>query len=106
MPKFEGVQQKILLDKNCNQLVSAGAGSGKTTVMIEKLSNMIIEQGVLVENLLVVTFTVLAAGEMKTRLIEKLKSKLLDCGEQEKVKLLMMLKRQVLIQLMDLVQKL
>ena len=61
MPKFEGVQQQILLEKNKNQLVSAGAGSGKTTVMIEKLSNMIINEGVSVENLLVVTFTVLAA---------------------------------------------
>ena len=70
MPKFEGVQQQILLEQNKNQLVSAGAGSGKTTVMIEKLSNMIINEGVNVENLLVVTFTVLAAAEMKERLAE------------------------------------
>lgn len=88
MPKFEGVQQKILLEKEKNQLVSAGAGSGKTTVMIEKLSNMIIEENVAVENLLVVTFTVLAASEMKTRLIEKLKSKLLQSDDEEKVKIL------------------
>ena len=88
MPKFEGVQQQILLDKNKNQLVSAGAGSGKTTVMIEKLSNMIINEGISVDSLLVVTFTVLAAAEMKDRLIEKLKQKILEVNEDKKAEIL------------------
>ena len=88
MPKFEGVQQKILADKNVNQLVSAGAGSGKTTIMIEKLANMIIDEGVSVDNLLVVTFTVLAAAEMKERLIDKLKEKLENAEEVDKTKIL------------------
>jgi len=88
MPKFEGVQQQILLEQSKNQLVSAGAGSGKTTVMIEKLSNMIINDGVDVDSLLVVTFTVLAATEMKERLIEKLKQKLLEVQEDKKAEIL------------------
>jgi len=88
MPKFEGVQKQILLEQNKNQLVSAGAGSGKTTVMIEKLSNMIINEGVNVDNLLVVTFTVLAANEMKERLIEKLKQKLIEADETDKSEIL------------------
>ena len=88
MPKFEGVQQQILLEQDKNQLVSAGAGSGKTTVMIEKLSNMIINDGVAIDSLLVVTFTVLAASEMKERLIEKLKQKLLEVEENKKAEIL------------------
>ena len=88
MPKFEGVQSKILADKNINQLVSAGAGSGKTTIMIEKLANMLIEENVSVDNLLVVTFTVLAANEMKERLIEKMKVMLENSNEIDKVKIL------------------
>lgn len=87
MPKFEGVQQKVLLDEFSNQLVSAGAGSGKTTIMIEKLANLIIDQGVSVDNLLVVTFTVLSANEMKERLVEKLKNKL-DDSSIDKTKIL------------------
>ena len=36
MKKFDEIQEKILFSNSVNQLVSAGAGSGKTTVMIEK----------------------------------------------------------------------
>lgn len=90
MSKFEGVQQQVLLDEFSNQLVSAGAGSGKTTIMIEKLANLIINQGVNVDNLLVVTFTVLSAGEMKERLVEKLKDKLND-SSVDKTKILQLI---------------
>lgn len=84
MPKFEKVQLDILNSVDQNQLVSAGAGSGKTTVMIEKIANLLFA-GVEVEDLLVVTFTVLAAQEMKDRLIQKLKEKLDSSNEQEKI---------------------
>ena len=81
MKKFEGVQQQILESKTKNQLVSAGAGSGKTTIMIEKISGLLLNEDVDVSSLLVVTFTVLAAQEMKDRLIEKLKSEF--CASQD-----------------------
>ena len=88
MKQFKGVQQEILLAKNKYQLVSAGAGSGKTTVMIEKISNLILKENVDVDNLLVVTFTVLAAQEMKERLIKKLKDEILTSKEDEKERIL------------------
>ena len=72
MSKFVGVQQDILNSLEKNQLVSAGAGSGKTTVMIQKIADLILKENVDIDNLLVVTFTVLAAEEMKQRLIKKL----------------------------------
>ncbi len=77
--KFEPIQQSIISSEAKNQLVSAGAGSGKTTVMIEKIANLIIEKQVPISSLLVVTFTVLAATEMKDRLVAKLKDKLNEC---------------------------
>ena len=46
MNKFEGVQRLILESNKNNQLVSAGAGSGKTTIMIEKISNLILNENV------------------------------------------------------------
>lgn len=88
MNKFDGVQRLILEDKNKNQLVSAGAGSGKTTIMIEKITNLILKENVNVDNLLVVTFTVLAAQEMKDRLIKKLKEQITLSNEDEKQKIL------------------
>lgn len=54
-----------------NMLVSASAGTGKTTVMIERIARLI-SQGVNVDQIVVVTFTTLAAAEMKTRLLAKL----------------------------------
>ncbi len=85
MPKFEGVQRDILLSRAKNQLVSAGAGSGKTTVMIEKIADLIINENVPVDSLLVVTFTVLAGEEMKLRLIEKLNEILVKSENKEKI---------------------
>ena len=49
---------------------------------------MIIRDGVSVDNFLVVTFTVLAATEMKDRLIEKLKQKLIEVDEDKKAVIL------------------
>ena len=66
-------QQKILDTIGKNIIVSASAGSGKTTVMVEKIFRLISEEKVPVKNLLVVTFTKSASAEMKQRLEEKLK---------------------------------
>ena len=88
MKEFNGVQGEILKAKKKNQLVSAGAGSGKTTVMIEKISNLLLKDNVNIDNLLVVTFTVLAAQEMKERLIKKIKDEILNVEDQEKERIL------------------
>ena len=62
-----------------NMLVSASAGTGKTTVMIERIARLIREgtnpqagKPVDVDKIVVVTFTNLAAAEMKNRLFAKL----------------------------------
>lgn len=88
MKQFNGVQKEILLADKKNQLVSAGAGSGKTTVMIEKIANLLIKDNVDVDNILVVTFTVLAAQEMKERLIKKLKTEVVNLEGEEKLRIL------------------
>lgn len=91
--EFKGVQLEILNAKKKNQLVSAGAGSGKTTVMIEKISNLLLDNIVDIDNLLVVTFTVLAAQEMKERLVKKLKEVLLTQPEENKEKILNLIEK-------------
>ena len=84
MKKFDEIQEKILFSNSVNQLVSAGAGSGKTTVMIEKIGNLLLSNEVKVSELLVVTFTVLASNEMKTRLIARLKDELNNIEDEQR----------------------
>ena len=55
--------------------VSAGAGSGKTYFLTEKLSSILENGEVKGENVLMTTFTELAAGELKTKAKAKLYSK-------------------------------
>lgn len=53
-------------------LVSAAAGSGKTAVLVERIANMILNEGVSIDELLVVTFTEAASAEMKERIISRI----------------------------------
>ncbi len=71
-------QEKVIMTRNRNLLVSAAAGSGKTTVLIERILQRITdeEDPVDIDRLLIVTFTTAAAQEMRTRLYKKISERL------------------------------
>ena len=77
MPKWTDDQIKAIEHRGHDILVSAAAGSGKTTILIERILRELKgdqnHQPEDVDNLLVVTFTEAAAQEMKERLLEALK---------------------------------
>ncbi|MBQ2713503.1 MAG: UvrD-helicase domain-containing protein [Clostridia bacterium] len=66
---FKPQQQAVIDCKNKNQLVSASAGSGKTTIMIQKIINMITIDKISIKNILVLTYTKASAEEMKQKLV-------------------------------------
>lgn len=68
---FTNEQNEAIRDQNHDILVSASAGSGKTTVLVERVLNEILN-GRNVDELLIVTFTKAAAEEMKSRIKAKL----------------------------------
>ena len=74
--KFNKEQALAVDTKANNVLVAAGAGSGKTTVLIERILQKILQDGINVDQLLVLTFTNLAAREMKERLRSRLNAEL------------------------------
>jgi|GEM_PF-213877 len=62
-------QRRAVLDENKRVLVLAGAGSGKTKTLIQKVMYLIAEKQVSPKHILAITFTRNAANEMMDRLI-------------------------------------
>lgn len=65
-------QQKAIDLEGTNIIVSAGAGSGKTAVLSERVLRKV-KSGIHINELLILTFTKAAAFEMKERIRKKLK---------------------------------
>lgn len=65
-------QWNAIYDKGHNIIVSAGAGSGKTAVLSERVIENL-KSGISIKEVLLLTFTKAAAEEMKTRIRKKIK---------------------------------
>ena len=74
-------QQADIINAIGRVYVTASAGTGKTAVLTEKAIKLI-RDGVSVDKILLITFTVAAAGEMKQRIFEALKKEYLACDSQ------------------------
>lgn len=76
--KWTEEQTQAINLRNCNILVSAAAGSGKTAVLIERILSRILDKDhpVNVDEFLIVTFTKAAASQMKERLQRALEAAL------------------------------
>jgi ATP-dependent helicase/nuclease subunit A len=61
-------QQLAAVEATGEVFVSAGAGTGKTAVLVERFVRGVCERGVDVDSVLVITYTRRAAGELRTRI--------------------------------------
>lgn len=72
MPKWTNEQQLAIGHEGENIIVSAGAGSGKTAVLSERVLRKL-KSGVGIKQLLILTFTKAAAAEMRERIRANIK---------------------------------
>ena len=71
---FSKAQQQAIDLRNKNILVSASAGSGKTSVLVERLCKLVLVDKISIDRILAMTFTEDAANEMKDRLKKRLQA--------------------------------
>jgi len=70
LARLNPAQQEAVLHKSGPLLVLAGAGSGKTTTMATRIAYLIAKHQVHAENILGLSFTRKAAGELKQRVVK------------------------------------
>jgi ATP-dependent exoDNAse (exonuclease V) beta subunit len=61
-------QQRAAIEAHGNVFVAAGAGTGKTAVLVERFVRAVVDDGLDVGSLLVITYTERAAGELRARI--------------------------------------
>ena len=65
-------QQRKAIEASGGVFVAAGAGTGKTAVLVERFARAVVDDGLDVQSLLVITYTERAAGELRARIRERL----------------------------------
>jgi DNA helicase-2/ATP-dependent DNA helicase PcrA len=68
LDSLNDAQREAVSAPLCHQLILAGAGSGKTLVLVRRIAWLIQEVGLSPYNILAVTFTNKAASEMRSRI--------------------------------------
>jgi len=68
-------QQRAAAEARGEVFVSAGAGTGKTTVLVERFVRAVCDEGLDVESVLVITYTRKAAGELRARIRAALRAR-------------------------------
>ena len=85
---------RVLTNLGVNMVVEAGAGTGKTTLLIDRLCLCVLVQNIPVEKLVALTFTEKAAAEIKTRFIFKLQQLLRAISAKQPERTLELLRTQ------------
>ncbi len=68
-------EQVAAVETDGSVFVSAGAGTGKTSVLVERYVRAVCERGIDIESILVITYTRKAAGELRTRIRASLRER-------------------------------
>ena len=70
----QAVRDRVRTDFGTNLILEAGAGTGKTTVLVDRLVNLVVTGATTLDRVVAITFTEAAAGELKMRLRDSLEA--------------------------------
>jgi ATP-dependent helicase/nuclease subunit A len=76
---FTPEQADAIARRDGDLMLSANAGSGKTSVLVERFVASVVDDGLRPDQVLAITFTDKAAGELRSRV----RARLLELGERE-----------------------
>lgn len=68
--EFSDMQKSIIKDSSRASMVLAGAGSGKTTVVVHRVAYLLMVQEILAEKILILAYNRLAVYELRARLFQ------------------------------------
>ena len=77
-PADQAIRDRITRDFDTTFLLEAGAGTGKTTVLVERILALVRTGRSTLDRIVAITFTEKAAGELKLRLRERLEESLAE----------------------------
>ena len=83
IPQDQAARDSIRHDLHTTFLVEAGAGSGKTTGLIQRMVQLVLSGTCRVENLAAITFTRKAAAELRSRFQIGLEHELAACTDPQ-----------------------
>ncbi len=80
--KWTEEQKQAIGSRGSDILVSAAAGSGKTAVLTERIKQLILQDGISVDKMLVVTFSNAAAAEMREKILRSISDEIRRIAEE------------------------
>src|SRR3954447_25705700 len=86
--KDQAARERIATETNESLFVEAGAGSGKTSALVARVSTLVVKDGIRLTNVAAVTFTEKAGAELRDRLRGEFEalSRDPDSAEEERVR--------------------
>ncbi|NIR36855.1 MAG: UvrD-helicase domain-containing protein, partial [Actinobacteria bacterium] len=79
LPADQDQRDRIRTERDETLFVEAGAGSGKTRALVERIESLVLEDGVPMEHIAAITFTEKAAAELRDRIRQRFEA---DGGER------------------------
>ncbi|MDR1684448.1 MAG: UvrD-helicase domain-containing protein [Elusimicrobiota bacterium] len=81
-PKDQAQRDKAAIPGGYNVIVEAGAGTGKTTLLTDRLCYLILGQNTPIDKIIALTFTEKAAAEIKVKLLIKMQQIRAELGKE------------------------